>query len=281
MIVKTVKYSSFSKCLAYVLGKANTEILDSNLIGTEAKELAYKFRLCSHKNSRVKQVLFHAILAISPDWSLKKDVWTEIAKKYLEEMGFVDCPYTIVQHNDRPHQHLHLLAGRVRADGSCVSVAFDYSRSERILRSLEKKYQLPSPATKFEKLAKYRPFSEESSSYQEIKSTIDSLCQKTVSVMQLLEQLQEHDISVRFHRTKRNNRIRGIIYEKKGCSFTGTQLGELYTWRGLVKKRGLKLEIEATQKDLGLSKFVEEINLSQCCSASESIEVKKVKSRMR
>jgi hypothetical protein len=239
MIGKQIKYTGFYKCLAYVLGKPDAEILDSNLLGKQADELARQFRFCCQKNPRVKRVLYQAILSMPADFPLENETWTQIAQEYLTQMGFVECPYLVVKHSERPHHHLHLLAGRVRADGSCVSDSYDYYRSEQILRSLEQRYQLPSPPSRTQKFSDYQPNAQEALCYNTIKSTIERLCTDNLSLIQLLEQLHARQIFVFFHKTQRTGRIRGITYELDGQTFTGTQLGELYTWQGLIKKRGL------------------------------------------
>ena len=46
------------------------------------------------------------------------------------------------RHQDADHPHLHILVNRIGFDGTVVCDSNDYARSERLLRALEKKYNL-------------------------------------------------------------------------------------------------------------------------------------------
>src|SRR5690606_20758777 len=59
---------------------------------------------------------------------------------YLNGMGFDDNAFAIWQHFDAEHLHIHVLASRIKYDGSVVSDSNNYQRSEDICRKLEQKY---------------------------------------------------------------------------------------------------------------------------------------------
>ena len=73
---------------------------------------------------------------------LSDEQWNEISVQYLEQMGFTDNQYIVVRHNDTDHDHIHLVASRVRLDGSCVHDSWDYQRSQKVIRELELQYNL-------------------------------------------------------------------------------------------------------------------------------------------
>jgi hypothetical protein len=58
------------------------------------------------------------------------------------------------RHHDSNHPHCHILATRNRFDGTVVSDSNNYRRSEKIVRELEKKYNLQT--VKSSKLSKLK-----------------------------------------------------------------------------------------------------------------------------
>ncbi|NJR71499.1 MAG: relaxase/mobilization nuclease domain-containing protein, partial [Synechococcales cyanobacterium CRU_2_2] len=68
--------------------------------------------------------------------------WRELSKDFLARMGFADHQYVLVQHTDRDHEHVHIIANRVGLDGAVVPDAWDYQRAEAVARQLETAYGL-------------------------------------------------------------------------------------------------------------------------------------------
>lgn len=159
MIGKISKGRGFSGCLSYVLGKEGAKVLDGNVMGSEPSVLARQFRFCCQANSRVERTVFHASLATVASEPLDEATWRAIARDYLAQMEFTDVPYVLIKHSDTQHHHVHIVAGRVRADGSCVSDKYDYYRSQKAIRRLEQHYGLSSPPPK--KITTYQPQKEE------------------------------------------------------------------------------------------------------------------------
>ena len=58
------------------------------------------------------------------------------------EKGFGDMPYIIVKHEDIDRHHIHIVALRVRPDGSVISDKNNFYKSKDICRELERKYGL-------------------------------------------------------------------------------------------------------------------------------------------
>ena len=64
----------------------------------------------------------------------------QIGLDYLEANGFTQ--HQFIMFHDADHPHLHILVNRIGYNGSVLSDSNDFSRSEKILRDLEKKYKL-------------------------------------------------------------------------------------------------------------------------------------------
>ncbi len=66
----------------------------------------------------------------------------DIAREYLEKLGFGNQPYLVFKHEDIDRHHLHIVTVRVDENGKCISDKNNYYRSKQITRELEKKYGL-------------------------------------------------------------------------------------------------------------------------------------------
>lgn len=246
MIGKQIKGRSFSKLLNYLFGKDGASLIGSNMEGLTSRELAAEFRFSQQLNSRVNRVVYHASLSLPHTEHLENDIWHEIAKKYLQAMGFDMNQYAVVRHNDRDHDHAHIVASRVRLDGTTVSDSWDYRRSEAAIRQLEREYSLRSLQSSHEKDSRSPTTGEqrllaqtgEESVRVQLQRSLDQATQSSLTIPQLIEQLQQKGISVRVsnHQT---DQIKGISYELNGIAFSGTHLGKVYTFTGLQKYRGV------------------------------------------
>lgn len=246
MIGKQIKGRSFSKLLNYLFGKDGASLIGSNMEGITPCELAAEFRFSQQLNPRVNRVVYHASLSLPHIEHLENDTWHKIAKKYLRAMGFDMNQYVVVQHSDRDHDHAHIVASRVRLDGTTVSDSWDYHRSEAAIRQLEREYSLRSLQSSHEKDSRSLTTGEqwllartgEESVRVQLQRSLDQATQSSPTMPQLIKQLQQKGISVRVsnHQT---DQIKGISYALNGVAFSGTHLGKAYTFTGLQKYRGV------------------------------------------
>jgi len=89
---------------------------------------------------------------------LDSDEYVELAHRWLKGMEFLgeelSCSqYLIARHHDTLHEHIHIIASRIRMDGSVVSDSWDYRRSEVIVRQLEKEFNLEATPCSNERVA--------------------------------------------------------------------------------------------------------------------------------
>jgi hypothetical protein len=57
-------------------------------------------------------------------------------------MGLEKNQFLVTRHTDTEHEHIHILANRIRFDGSVTSDSQDYKRQEAVMRELERDYGL-------------------------------------------------------------------------------------------------------------------------------------------
>ena len=91
---------------------------------------------------RTKKTVFHCSLNPHPDEKLSDERLTQIAKEYMEALGYGNQPYIVFKHNDIAREHIHIVSLRVDFDGNKINDKFDGRRSNMIANALEKKYNL-------------------------------------------------------------------------------------------------------------------------------------------
>ena len=91
---------------------------------------------------RTKKMVFHCSLNPHPDEKLSNEQLTQIAKEYMEALGYGKQPYIVFKHNDIAREHIHIVSLRVDGNGRKINDRFEKRRSKKITDALERKYSL-------------------------------------------------------------------------------------------------------------------------------------------
>ena len=91
---------------------------------------------------RTKKTVFHCSLNPHPDEKLTDEEFTQIAKEYMEALGYGKQPYIVFKHNDIAREHIHIVSLRVDSKGRKINDKYEDRRSKKITDALEKKYNL-------------------------------------------------------------------------------------------------------------------------------------------
>ena len=94
------------------------------------------------KNCRTKKTVFHCSLNPHPDEKLSDETLSQIAKEYMEALGYGNQPYIVFKHNDIAREHIHIVSLRVDGEGKKINDRFEKRRSKQIIDTLERKYNL-------------------------------------------------------------------------------------------------------------------------------------------
>ena len=151
MVAKISLGNSLYGALVYNGEKINKEkgrLLDTNKIfndgtGTVNIHRAFEdFKRWMPANSKAEKTMMHISLNPHPDDRLSDVDFARLAHEYMEKMGFGDMPYLVFKHEDIDRHHIHIVALRVKPDGTCISDRNNFYKSKDICRELEKKYGL-------------------------------------------------------------------------------------------------------------------------------------------
>ena len=91
---------------------------------------------------RTKKMVFHCSLNPHPDEKLSDETLMQIAKEYMEALGYGKQPYIVFKHNDIAREHIHIVSLRVDSRGRKINDKFEKRRSKQITDSLERKFGL-------------------------------------------------------------------------------------------------------------------------------------------
>ena len=91
---------------------------------------------------RTKKTVFHCSLNPHPDEKLSDETLMQIAKEYMEALGYGKQPYIVFKHNDIAREHIHIVSLRVDSRGRKINDKFEKRRSKQITDILERKFGL-------------------------------------------------------------------------------------------------------------------------------------------
>jgi hypothetical protein len=276
LIPKIFKHGNFLPTLKYVLGKEGASIIGTNMNSTTPNELAREFSLAKRSNPEFKNACAHIILSIPQRSSehLKGEYhehlddlqYSTVGKRFLEEMeylgkGLHKSQYVIGRHTDREHEHIHIIASRIKMDATIVPDSWDYSRAEVAARKLEKEFGLePTPCSSEKVVQKLQEIGIEASvsptlrkpqTIKQLKHTsgkppvveliadaVDEACSDKPTFTQLVSRLKEKNIIVH-PRLATDGTIQGITYEMDNIKIPGYRIGKGYSFPGLQKYLGV------------------------------------------
>lgn len=264
MIGKQVKGKGFRGLLNYLEGKEQAQLIGGNMSGRNARELSAEFGLSRALNPNAKRHVYHASLSLPPHERLTNQQWGEVAASYLEQMGYVNNQYAVYRHYDQEHDHIHIIASRIRLDtAKVVHDGWDYKRSEVVIRKLEREYGLQEVVSSSERIERtastgqkrrvereeedYRQGKREAPPELPVKQKLQQLIsvaaadQPTMPVF--FERLQHLGVEVK-HGYTRTGKSKGISYCYQEQAFSGTNLGAAYTFPGLQKHLGIDYQSE-------------------------------------
>ena len=95
-----------------------------------------------NKNKRFEKKVAHFSISFAPHDTVDKEKTILIANEFLEKLGYKDNPTIIYQHNDKHHNHIHIVTSRVGFKGKKIVHDKEAIRAIAICRELEIKYGL-------------------------------------------------------------------------------------------------------------------------------------------
>ena len=132
MIASITQGGNFGGLFGYLLAdEKQAKIIGGNVACRSATGLTREFKAISDLNPQVTVVAKHIALAFAPeDGEVANSLKTEIAMRLIEELGYKNSQFLIVEHprsdHDHNHDHLHIAINIVGLDGERVKNGFEW-----------------------------------------------------------------------------------------------------------------------------------------------------------
>ena len=107
---------------------------------------AFESYLLANRNT--EKPILHISLNPSPEDKLTDAQFANLAKEYMDKMGYGDQPYIVYMHEDIGRRHIHIVSTCVNEKGEKIDDAYEWNRSMKACRELERKFGLKQHADK-------------------------------------------------------------------------------------------------------------------------------------
>ena len=151
MVAKISTGSSLFGALAYNQDKVDrkeAEVLFSNkmLLSEDGNfsigECMRSFEMQMPVQLSTQKPILHISINPHPEDVLTDQQLADIAREYMQKLGYGGQPYLVYKHTDIDRRHIHIVGLRVDENGRPLNDRFEHRRSKQITRELERKYDL-------------------------------------------------------------------------------------------------------------------------------------------
>jgi Relaxase/Mobilisation nuclease domain len=249
MIASISQGAGFGGLFGYLLAdEKEAKIIGGNVACRSVKGLTREFKAISDLNPQVTVVAKHIALAFAPeDGEIANSLKAEIAMRLLDELGYKNSQFLIVEHprsdHDHNHDHLHIVVNVVGLDGERVKNGFEWRRTEKILRAMETEHDLTPVACSWE-AARSLPTKGQSERYRrevaaaeadstlpkpelpvstKLQDLIDEVIPYSSTMTDYVARLQSQGVEVR-PKITRTGLVQGLSYSLDGVAFQGAHL---------------------------------------------------------
>ncbi|RAM48005.1 MAG: hypothetical protein C6Y22_30280 [Hapalosiphonaceae cyanobacterium JJU2] len=262
------------------MGKDDAAIIDTNMMGTAPHQFNEQFLNTKYTNKAVKRQCAHLIIAIAHREGyhehLSNSQYSYVAREYLKDMGFLpkeeskysDSQFVAVRHSDRNHEHLHIIASRIRLDGSLVNDSYDYFNSqvstrriaaqlglevtpttnEAVASRLKQEYGITAPTSpnRSKSIRAVNSKHKTPTSKEIIREAIGEAIKDSPTVSTFIQHLEENNIGVL--PKMRGLELLGFTYIHNNVKIAGYQVYKPYSWNKLQSEYGITYE---HKRDIG------------------------------
>lgn len=143
-IAKISRPRNVYRCVKYIFSshdhagrQRSTVALITSTVGRSGSTAARFLKAVGQLRPNLRRHLYHVSISVPlAERTLKNSEWSSIGSAWCSGMGLEN--YMIVRHDD----HIHIVASRIRLDGSAASDSHNYRRSELVLRRIERQFNL-------------------------------------------------------------------------------------------------------------------------------------------
>ncbi len=274
MVAKITIGNSLYGALSYNQSKIDAGeakvILTNKMYGGLDEDLSTRncfesFMLLMPERYRTEKPILHISLNPHPDDKIEDWKYAEIAKEYMDKMGYGDQPYVVYKHEDIDRHHIHIVTTNIDVNGKKLDSNNNYYRSKKATREIEQKYGLHTAERKSKEERQAFDFRKVDAAKNDVKSQIRNVIKpiaasyKFQSFGEYRTLLSRYNICVEESKGERYGRAyEGLIYyatndngEKVSNPFKSSLYGKAVGYNAIHNKCG---QHKQTIKDRRLNK---------------------------
>jgi len=225
MIAKIVQGHGFRGAVNYILDKDNAQLLYAEGVRLRDKESIIHSFIVQHKlNPNISKPVAHISLdfSVQDKNRLTDRFMVDVAKEYMEKMGYRDTQYIIARHHDTDHPHIHIVINRIDNNGKRISDQNEKLRNIKICMELTKKHCLYIASGK-ENVKELRLKEPDKTKY-EIYHGLQSAISNCKNWKELRLELLKSGITTAFIKNGETEKIQGVRFGKNGYEFNGSKI---------------------------------------------------------
>jgi hypothetical protein len=225
-------------------------IIGGNMSGQNPRELSREFSLVKELRPDIEKPVHHVSISAGENDHLSVEQWQEIADTYIEKMGFQNSPHVVIQHRGTGRDHIHILTSRIDFDGKVISEWQSKARAEKVMREVEKRYDLERLPMSREVMRAAPTRGEQEvfertgrmSAKVSLQGHVERALREQPTATEFIEKLQRVGVET-IPNLQSTGRVSGISFREGDELMKGSDLGRGFSW-GALQKRGLSYEQE-------------------------------------
>jgi hypothetical protein len=181
------------------------------------------FKRLNELNERATTKTLHISLNFDPSEKLPDTKLVEVAKLYMNKIGFGEQPFLVYKHEDAGHPHIHIVSTTIREDGSRINTHnIGRNQSEKARKEIEQQYHLVR-AERQQPLTSYniKPVDAEKAIYgkSETKRSISNVVSAVFSQYRFTSLPEFNAALKQFNIVADRGKEKGRIYKNRGLVY--------------------------------------------------------------
>lgn len=163
MVAKINRGASLYGAIIYNQQKVNEDtarIIAGNRMITDSlydpdrivRQTMFAFESYLAANRNTEKPILHISLNPTLDDNLTDSQFADLARAYMQKMGYGNQPYIVYLHEDIDRRHIHIVSTCVNENGEKIDDTYEWNRSMKACRELEQMFGLKQIADKRKEL---------------------------------------------------------------------------------------------------------------------------------
>ena len=253
MISKVFTGHSFAGAVRYVCeNKQRAEVLAASGVQShDWRKTIEDFQWQQRLQPNKKAACFHAILSFSPDDKIDPKTMNHISQHWLAQMGLANTQFIVVEHSDKDHPHVHVIANLVDNNGKSIHNGFLGLKGKKISQRLTKDYGLVPADKKDLSKTHQEALSEGEAARYQVYQAIQAVLPFCNTLEDLAYRLKKKDVdTIIKYKGGSTTERQGISFQLGKHVIKGSKVDRSYSLGRLEQKLLFHRQMRMTKRDV-------------------------------